>query len=504
MGKISVQTESGGAGYLDTRLTKTTGQVVLAAVLGVLGGVVAADALNIDRIRPRGSLKADLDRIAELQKLLASQSAKVVSLEAELVSVQGEDGVHQSDVDAVRAELNKAIAAKDAITKDLSDSMESLKSEKAMANRALDQLNEIQTILGLKPSESLSENGLFDDEDIQAIKALKSRMSPEELQSLKDELQSKTGEINNLKAALDKANADLENLRASKDTECEKLKEKLGEAETARDNALAQLRENEGSVSMELSEKDTQINSLSKEYDRVSDLLSAAESKIASLSRPFDITEGDVISDEEAAKLSNYDDSIDTAMQPYFGENGDLTGYAQLLKSKGLSKLYVQCSGRGLSLGGYTITKALSKFGLDDLVLVSRSVSISDGRTSMLAGIPYLNAVDGESSRVNLNDVFRVAKGVQIGSLDFADGTKEHVFTTAKALDKAFKGLNNDSFAKLFRWYRKSPLGEDTILKRHIRSVLFVVGLCSNGFSNILALHDNLYTIPNNNFDKEA
>lgn len=49
--QVAVATENGEVGILDTRLTKTTTQVVGAAVLGALAGLIAADTLNVDFIR---------------------------------------------------------------------------------------------------------------------------------------------------------------------------------------------------------------------------------------------------------------------------------------------------------------------------------------------------------------------------------------------------------------------------------------------------------------------
>lgn len=49
--QVAVSTEDGEVGILDTKLTKTTTQVVGAAVLGTLAGLIAADTLNVDFIR---------------------------------------------------------------------------------------------------------------------------------------------------------------------------------------------------------------------------------------------------------------------------------------------------------------------------------------------------------------------------------------------------------------------------------------------------------------------
>lgn len=89
--KIEVETSDGQSAILDLALTKTTGQVLLAAGLGLLSGLVAGKVVG-----DRDSSKQDLaDKIAELQ--------------SKLNNIVPEDGVHKEHVDAAVAEWKSKV-----------------------------------------------------------------------------------------------------------------------------------------------------------------------------------------------------------------------------------------------------------------------------------------------------------------------------------------------------------------------------------------------------------
>lgn len=84
--KIEVETSDGQSAILDLALTKTTGQVLLAAGLGLLSGLVVGKVIE--------------DSTDDKQKLVD----KILDLQTKLDSVVPEDGIHKEHVDAAVAE----------------------------------------------------------------------------------------------------------------------------------------------------------------------------------------------------------------------------------------------------------------------------------------------------------------------------------------------------------------------------------------------------------------
>lgn len=84
--KIAVETEDGQNAILDLALTKTTSQVLLAAGLGLLSGLVVGSVIE--------------DKTDDKQELLS----KISDLQTKLDSVTPEDGVHKEHVDEAVAE----------------------------------------------------------------------------------------------------------------------------------------------------------------------------------------------------------------------------------------------------------------------------------------------------------------------------------------------------------------------------------------------------------------
>lgn len=137
--RFVVSTESGETGVLDTKLTKSTSQVVLGTLGGGIIGFLLADFLNADvvrKIRDGGKLNTEEERV--LAEALTRAEVKVkngesliAALRKELELVEHEDGVHQSDVDEVLSELEASKSKLAACGAELSMLKTNLEKERA-------------------------------------------------------------------------------------------------------------------------------------------------------------------------------------------------------------------------------------------------------------------------------------------------------------------------------------------------------------------------------------
>lgn len=136
--KIEVSTADGESAVLDMALTKTTAQVVVAAGLGLIGGLLASKLgdTNLER--------------------LAGAESELNTLKKELLSIEREDGIHQEHVD-------KAVADGLARANELADTIANLRAElgsrptKAELDEANNKLVEISARLKAEADTALEQ-----------------------------------------------------------------------------------------------------------------------------------------------------------------------------------------------------------------------------------------------------------------------------------------------------------------------------------------------------------
>lgn len=110
MSKLDVTDVNNESWILDTKLTKTTGHVVAAAIAGALLGAGLVDWSNLDVLNKKNSQGCDkqpeLDVIKDLEEQVRVLKEREANLTTLIESFEREDGVHQSDVDKVKEQLS--------------------------------------------------------------------------------------------------------------------------------------------------------------------------------------------------------------------------------------------------------------------------------------------------------------------------------------------------------------------------------------------------------------
>lgn len=142
--KVNAITETGDAAVIDTKLTKTTSQVILALLAGAGIGAIVTDYLNIDllkKVKAGASLTKDeeitlRDQLAKALEASAEDKSTIASLKEQISSFVAEDGVSQADVDKIQDLLNSANAELAAAR----ETLRGCESEKALKEARIAEL----------------------------------------------------------------------------------------------------------------------------------------------------------------------------------------------------------------------------------------------------------------------------------------------------------------------------------------------------------------------------